>query len=107
MSVSTRRLNVGLIGAGRSGRFHFQRLCLRGDMVPVAVVSGGPEELSVADPSGCRVVADDHELLADESIDLVLATSRDPGRIETVRRAIDLGRPVAVSSPLTEQELAL
>lgn len=107
MSVSTRRLNVGLIGAGRSGRFHFQRLCLRGDLVPVAVVSGGSEELSVADPSGCRVVADDHELLADESIDLVLATSRDPGRIETVRRAIDLGRPVAVSSPLTEQELAL
>ena len=62
MSISTRRLNVGLIGAGRSGRFHFQRLCLRGDLVPVAVVAGGPEELSVADSSGCRVVADDHEL---------------------------------------------
>ena len=105
MVTSTHRLKVGLVGPGRRSRFHLQRLCLRTDLLPVAVVVEGPGGESVGEMRGCREVADAGELLSDEGIDLVLVTGTDPLRLETVRRAIELGRPVAVPSPVSEPEL--
>lgn len=107
MVTSMRRLRVGFVGLGRRGRFHLQRLSLRSDIVPVAMIAGGSQEIDVREPAGCRVVADCDELLADEDIDMVLVTETGPGRLETVRRVLDGGRSVAVPSPLTVAEAAL
>jgi len=104
MVTSTQRLSVGLVGPGGPARFHLQRLSLRTDLVPVAIVDGRP---LAGESVGCRVVADYRELLDDESIDLLLIIATGAGRLETVRRAIDLGRPVAVPSPLSELEMTL
>jgi predicted dehydrogenase len=105
MATSTHRLKVGLVGPGRRSRFHLQRLCLRTDLLPVAVVAEVPGGEPVGESAGCREVADAGELLSDEGIDLVLVTGTDLLREDTVRRVIELGRPVAVPSPVSEAEL--
>ena len=105
MATSTHRLRVGLVGPGPRSRFHLQRLSLRTDLLPVAVVAEVPGGESVCESAGCREVADAGELLSDEGIDLLLVTGSDLLRRETVRRAIELGRPVAVPSPVSEPEL--
>ena len=107
MVTSMRRLRVGFVGLGRRGRFHLQRISLRNDIVPVALVAGETEEVEIGEPDGCRIVADCDELLVDEDIDVILVTGTQPGRLETVRRALDGGRSVAVPSPLTVAEAAL
>ena len=107
MVTSMRRLRVGFVGLGRRGRFHLQRISLRNDIVPVALVAGETEEVEIGEPDGCRIVADCDELLVDEDIDVILVTGTQPGRLETVRRALDGGRSVAVPSPLTVDEAAL
>ena len=95
------------MGLGRRGRFHLQRISLRNDIVPVALVAGETEEVEIGEPDGCRIVADCDELFVDEDIDVILVTGTQPGRLETVRRALDGGRSVAVPSPLTVAEAAL
>ena len=107
MVTSMRRLRVGFVGLGRRGRFHLQRISLRNDIVPVALVAGETEEVEIGEPDGCRIVADCDELFVDEDIDVILVTGTQPGRLETVRRALDGGRSVAVPSPLTVAEAAL
>ena len=112
MVTSTRRVRVGLVGSGRLARFHLQRLSLRSDLRPVAVAAdfqsaGQPKEQADKQADGCRVVSDASELLSDTSLDVVLVTGSVSDRFETVRQAIELGRPIAVPSPLSASELAL
>ena len=44
MSISTRPLAVGLVGLGRMGLYHLERLSLRSDMYPVAVLDADPQD---------------------------------------------------------------
>ena len=82
MVLSMHRLRVGFVGLGRRGRFHLQRISLRNDIVPVAVVVAGTEEVEIGEPDGCRIVSDCDELFVDEDIDVILVTGMQPGRIE-------------------------
>ena len=107
MVLSMHRLRVGFVGLGRRGRFHLQRISLRNDIVPVARGVDGTEEVEIGEPDGCRIVSDCGELFVDEDIDVILVTGMQPGRLETVRRALDRGRSVALPSPLTVDEAAL
>ncbi len=108
MVTSTRRVRVGLVGSGRLARFHLQRLSLRSDLLPVAVTADFQSaEQPKEQADGYRVVSDASELLSDTSLDVVLVTGSVSDRFETVRQAIELGRPIAVPSPLSASELAL
>ena len=107
MVLSMHRLRVGFVGLGRRGRFHLQRISLRNDIVPVALVVDGTEEVEIGEPDGCRIVSDCDELFVDEDIDVILVTGMRSGRLETVRRALARGRSVVLPSPLTVAEAAL
>lgn len=102
MVTSTRSVSVGLLGLERCGLFHLERLSLRGDLVPVAVVDE-PGRAGLGAGFGCRVFEDREGFLSDERIDLVLVTVAGDERAAAIRQVLSAGRSVAVLSPLAEE----
>ncbi len=102
MVTSAQPLSVGLLGLDRHGLFHLERLSLRGDLVPVAVVADGHGRADLGEGFGCRVFEDRAEFLCDERIDLVLVTVAGNERMAAIRQVLLAGRSVAVLSPLSE-----
>ena len=100
MSISTRPLAVGLVGLGRMGLYHLERLSLRSDMYPVAVLDADPQRAALGESSSCTVHGCQQDFLQDERIELVLVALPLAERFGPALAALASGRDVAVETPL-------
>ena len=101
--MSEKRLNVGIIGAGRIGKVHAETLAFRiPEAKPVAIVD---TNLSVAQEVARRygiakVSADADAILSDSKIDTVLICSPTDTHADLVIRAAQAGKHIFCEKPI-------
>lgn len=94
-------VNIGLVGLGRAGLFHRERLSLRDDLRVTACFDSDPVRLhAVAADSGCRA-SEWNELLSDSRIDLVWIATPPATHFELASAALQAGKHVVVETPVT------
>src|SRR5699024_5057455 len=98
-----RDIRVGVIGVGKMGADHVERISRRTKGARVSAINDyvrdSAEKVSASAP-GSRVVDTPEEVIAAEDVDAVLITS--PGRFhrDQVLAAIEAGKPVLCEKPL-------
>lgn len=93
-------VNIGLVGLGRAGLFHRERLSLRDDLRVVACCDSDFNRLkSVAGDSGCKP-SEWNELLSESGIDLVWIATPPATHFELVSSALRAGKHVVVETPV-------
>ena len=96
-------VRIGVIGVGRMGADHVERISRRIKGARVAVVSDylreTAEKVAVTAP-GSRVVDTWEEVVAAEDVDAVLIASPGQFHREQVLACIDVGKPVLCEKPL-------
>lgn len=100
MATSASPLAVGLLGLGRFGLFHLERLSLRSDMCPIAVHDPDPQRAALGESFSCTVHGSQQDFLRDSRLELILITLPLAERFESVQAALAAGRDVAVETPL-------
>ncbi|MBE6389516.1 MAG: Gfo/Idh/MocA family oxidoreductase [Lentisphaerae bacterium] len=104
-----KKIKVGIIGQGRSGRDihrHLFECCpkLQELYEVVAVADPIPERVKAANPGavpGCRTYADYRELLQDKNVELIINASRSHKHIDISIEAMHAGFDVVCEKPLT------
>ena len=95
-----RRLRLAVVGAGRLGRFHAQKLALRDDVELVAVVDPLPAARNrLAAETRARAVADHRDLLDELDAAVIAAPTRLHHRIGL--DCLDAGIHLLVEKPLS------
>ncbi len=101
-------LRMAVVGAGRLGGFHAQKLAARNDVTLCAVADPVGEACQrVATQCHCRAVTDYHELLAEIDAVVIAAPSRlhRPIGMEFLRRGIHvlMEKPLAITTAEADQ----
>ncbi len=96
----SRRLRLGLLGAGRWGRAYIKTLASLPDLALARVASRNPETPSLV-PTDCLVSADWREVLAAGDLDGVIVASPPAFHVEMARAAVAAGLPSLVEKPLS------
>jgi len=91
---------MGVIGLGRAGMHHAERLSLRTDFVVSAVHDPSPTGRAAAVPAGAAFHAEWNELLLDPNVDLILVAAPVPARRALAVAALEAGKHVLVESPM-------
>ena len=98
-----KRLNVGIIGAGRIGKVHAATLAFRmHEAAPIAITDvNGQAAASLAEACGIpRVVASAEELLALPEIEAVLICSSTDTHAEMIIKAANAGKHIFCEKPI-------
>ncbi len=98
-----RRLNIGIIGAGRIGKVHAETLAFRlPEANPAMIADVNPEAArSVAERCGIpRVAADAAEILSDPSIEAVLICSSTDTHAKLIVEAARAGKHIFCEKPV-------
>ncbi len=96
-----RTLQVGLIGFGLGGRvFHAPTIRAVPGLQLAAIVERSGDSARAAYPD-VRVVRSVSELLAIDSIELVVVTTPNPTHLDLARQCLEAGRHVVVDKPFT------
>lgn len=102
-TVIPRDVRVGVIGVGRMGADHVERISRRTKGARVAVVDdfdpARAEEVAATAP-GCRVAGSWQELVAADDVDAVLIASPGQFHREQAIACIEAGKPVLCEKPL-------
>ncbi|MDP9102196.1 MAG: Gfo/Idh/MocA family oxidoreductase [Actinomycetota bacterium] len=101
-------VRVGLLGYGAIGHEHSHAISRTEGLQLTAVADGNPQRraaATVADPT-VRLHATGDELLADDTVDLVVVSTPPDSHARWVLRALDAGKSVVVEKPfcLTVEE---
>jgi myo-inositol 2-dehydrogenase / D-chiro-inositol 1-dehydrogenase len=102
--VTADLLRVGILGVGRMGADHAERVVKRVNGARLVAVSDPATDRAkelAASFDGVRAVDDGLALIADEEVDAVLIASPGFAHEEQVLAAIEAGKPVLCEKPLT------
>ena len=102
MTVETKSLGVGVIGAGMMGSDHVRTLTTAVEGAHVAAVADADPARAeaAAREGGARPFADPHALIADDAVDAVIVASFDATHEEFVLACIEAGKRVLCEKPL-------
>ncbi len=92
-------VRVGLIGLGRVGAHHLERISLRGDLQVAAACLTDGESLEAVHPLCRNVAAGVDDLLARDDVDVVLITGPLRLRCGLALASLAAGKHVALDSP--------
>ena len=101
--MSTNKLNVGIIGAGRIGKVHAETLAFRvPEAFPLAIADvNRAAAVAVADRCGiAKVTTDYREILADPSIKAVLICSSTDTHADLIVEAAQAGKHIFCEKPI-------
>jgi predicted dehydrogenase len=99
--LTTREHRVGIVGAGLMGRRHAEAFAaVRGVRVAAVCDLDLGVAAEAAGDHGARAVGDVDELLADETVDIVVVAVGDRWHLAPARAALGAGRNVLVEKPL-------
>jgi predicted dehydrogenase len=93
-------LQIGVVGLGRAGSFHIERLSLRDDCRITATYDDCPAALNRSPGTARRTYRAWQEFLADDQIELVLVASPPASHAEMTIAALAAGKHVVVETPL-------
>ena len=93
-------LRIAVVGLGRRGMYHLERLSLRDDFVTVASHDADPAQAEVALGFSKLFHTDWHELLANQDVELVLIATPAATHASLAIEAFAAGKHVVVEKPL-------
>ena len=102
--MSDRLLRVGILGVGRMGADHAERIATRINGARLVAVSDPATERAgelAATFAGVRAVDDALELIADDEVDAVVVASPGFAHEEQVLACLEAAKPVLCEKPLT------
>ncbi|MFA9392409.1 MAG: oxidoreductase [Prolixibacteraceae bacterium] len=95
------KINVGIIGFGLSGRYFFSPYIQSSPYYKLCSVLTSQVDLLKKEYPKANAIASVDELLADETIDLVIVASPNPTHFEYARKILLAGKHVIVEKPFT------
>ncbi|MEX0704504.1 MAG: Gfo/Idh/MocA family oxidoreductase [Planctomycetales bacterium] len=95
-------VRVGVIGLGRRGMHHLERLSLRSDMIAVAAHDADPGRAPLAAAFGARFHRTPIHLLRDPEVEAVLVATPAATHHSHVVNAVGAGKHAIVERPLCE-----
>ena len=101
--MSTKKLNVGILGAGRIGRVHAESLAFRLPETKIAAITDINNEAAQALAERCgipRVAASAEEILGDKTIEAVLICTNTPTHAELIVKAAQAGKHIFCEKPI-------
>jgi myo-inositol 2-dehydrogenase / D-chiro-inositol 1-dehydrogenase len=101
--MSTKKLNVGILGAGRIGRVHAESLAFRLPETKIAAITDINHEAAQALAARCnipRVAASAEEILGDKAIEAVLICTNTPTHAELIVKAVQAGKHIFCEKPI-------
>ncbi len=102
-AVVSKRVNIGLIGAGRIGKVHAETIAFRLPEASLVAVADVNQEAAQAVAERCgirRVVEGSDEMFADPGIDAVLICSSTDTHADLVVKAAEAGKHVFCEKPI-------
>jgi myo-inositol 2-dehydrogenase / D-chiro-inositol 1-dehydrogenase len=103
--MSTKKLNVGILGAGRIGRVHAESLAFRLPETKIAAITDINNEAAQALAARCgipRVAASAEEILGDQTIEAVLICTNTPTHAELIVKAAQAGKHIFCEKPISQ-----
>jgi myo-inositol 2-dehydrogenase / D-chiro-inositol 1-dehydrogenase len=101
--MGTKKLNVGILGAGRIGRVHAESLAFRLPETKIAAITDINNEAAQALAERCgipRVAASAEEILGDKTIEAVLICTNTPTHAELIVKAAQAGKHIFCEKPI-------
>ncbi len=101
--MSSKKLNFGIIGAGRIGRVHAETLAFRLPEAHIAAITDVNREAAATLAAHCnipKVVASSAEIIADPSIDAVLICSPTGTHAELIVECAQAGKHIFCEKPI-------
>ena len=101
--MSTHKLHVGIIGAGRIGRVHAETLAFRLPEAHIAAITDINREAAEALAARCNipsVVASSDEIIADKRIEAVLICSPTGTHADLIVQAAQAGKHIFCEKPI-------
>ncbi len=98
--TATVPLQIGIVGFGRMGSFHLERLSLREDCQTVAAFDSQLEKADYARSFGCRIHERWNDFLDDDEIEVVLIATPPESHARLAIEALRVAKHVVVEKPL-------
>jgi myo-inositol 2-dehydrogenase/D-chiro-inositol 1-dehydrogenase len=101
--LSTQKLHIGVIGAGRIGRVHAETLAFRLPESQIVAITDVNREAAQSLASRCnipKVAASSDEILADKQIEAVLICSSTNTHAELIAQAAQAGKHIFCEKPI-------
>ncbi|HME57637.1 MAG TPA: inositol 2-dehydrogenase, partial [Terracidiphilus sp.] len=101
--MSTQKLHIGIIGAGRIGKVHAETLAFRlpeANIVAIADINREAAEVLAARCNIPRVAASSDEILADKQIEAVLICSPTGTHADLIVQAAQAGKHIFCEKPI-------
>jgi len=101
--MGTKKLNVGILGAGRIGRVHAESLAFRLPETKIVAITDINNEAAQALAARCnipRVAASAEEILGDKTIEAVLICTNTPTHAELIVKAAQAGKHIFCEKPI-------
>ena len=102
-TLSTQKLNIGIIGAGRIGRVHAEALAFRLPESQIMAITDVNREAAQALAARCnipKVAASSDEILADPQIEAVLICSSTNTHADLIAQAAKAGKHIFCEKPI-------
>jgi myo-inositol 2-dehydrogenase/D-chiro-inositol 1-dehydrogenase len=102
-TLSTQRLHIGIIGAGRIGRVHAETLAFRLPEAQIVAIADVNRDAAQAVAARCnipKVVESSTEILADPQIEAVLICSPTPTHADLIVAAASSGKHIFCEKPI-------
>lgn len=93
-------IRAGIVGLGRAGRYHLERLSLRDDFRVVALLDTDPTALRNCDEFDSRQHADWKSFLSDAEIETVLIATPPTEHFQQAIEVLQSGRDALVETPM-------
>lgn len=98
--TATVPVRIGIVGLGRMGAFHLERLSLREDCQTVAAFDTDSQKANYASSFGCRIHECWDGILTDAEIEVVLIATTPESHATLTIEALQAGKHVVVETPL-------
>jgi myo-inositol 2-dehydrogenase / D-chiro-inositol 1-dehydrogenase len=101
--MSTKKLNVGILGAGRIGRVHAESLAFRLPETKIVAITDINQKAAQELAARCgipKVAASAEEILGDETIEAVLICTNTPTHAELIVKAAQAGKHIFCEKPI-------
>src|ERR1039457_5399469 len=102
-TLSTQKLHIGIIGAGRIGRVHAETLAFRLPEAQIVAITDINREAAEALAARCnipKVAASSADILADKKIEAVLICSSTNTHADLITQAAQAGKHIFCEKPI-------